>query len=165
MQQGSACEFTDGLHGPHTAEATLSAARRDVGRPFTQPSDGCALGVRATADLAEHLKGESATTGASLSSRHGEQRTWRRTLVSMPERSRKHRPTDLNSLAASIVADSTDEDKDDQPADDGKDPAAVALGRKGGLKGGRARADKLTSQQRSEIARKAAEARWDRRSD
>jgi len=85
--------------------------------------------------------------------------------VSMPERSRKHRPTDLNSLAASIVADSTDEDKDDQPADDGKDPAAVALGRKGGLKGGRARADKLTSQQRSEIARKAAEARWDRRSD
>ncbi len=56
----------------------------------------------------------------------------------MPERSRKRRPADLNSLAASIVADSTDEDKD-EPADDGKDPAAVALGRKGGLKGGRAR--------------------------
>ncbi len=45
----------------------------------------------------------------------------------MPERSRKRRPADLNSLAASIVADSTDEDKD-EPADDGKDPAAVALG-------------------------------------
>ncbi len=77
----------------------------------------------------------------------------------MPERSRKHRPTDLNSLAASIVADSVDEDKDEL-ADDGKDPAAVALGRKGGLKGGRARADKLSAEQRSEIARKAAAARW-----
>ncbi len=79
----------------------------------------------------------------------------------MPERSRKRRPVDLNSLAASIVADSVDEDKD-EPADDGKDPAAVALGRKGGLKGGRARADKLTPEQRSEIARKAARARWQR---
>jgi len=76
----------------------------------------------------------------------------------MPDRSRK-RPTDLNSLAASIVADSTDEDKA-EPTDDGKDPAAVALGRKGGLKGGKARAAKLTPEQRSEIARKAAAARW-----
>jgi len=75
----------------------------------------------------------------------------------MPERSRKRRPADLNSLAASIVADSVDED---EPADDGKDPAAVALGRKGGLKGGRARADKLTPEQRSDIARTAAAARW-----
>lgn len=79
----------------------------------------------------------------------------------MPERSRKRRPTDLNSLAASIVADSVDEDND-EPADEGKDPAAVALGRKGGLKGGRARADKLTPEQRSEIARTAATARWTR---
>jgi len=84
--------------------------------------------------------------------------------VSMPERSRKHRPADLNSLAASIVADSTDEDEDDQPADDGKDPAAVALGRKGGLKGGKARAAKLTPEQRSEIARNAAATRWGRKS-
>ena len=44
--------------------------------------------------------------------------------------------------------------------DDGKNPAAVALGRLGGLKGGRARAEKLTAAQRSEIARKAARARW-----
>lgn len=79
----------------------------------------------------------------------------------MPERSRKHRPADLNSLAASIVADSVDEDKD-EPADGGKDPAAVALGRKGGLKGGKARAARLTPEQRSEIARKAAAARWAR---
>lgn len=78
----------------------------------------------------------------------------------MPERSRKRRPTDLNSLAASIVRDATDEDKVDESVDDGKDPAAVALGRRGGLKGGRARADKLTPEQRSEIARKAAATRW-----
>lgn len=79
----------------------------------------------------------------------------------MPDRSRKRRPADLNSLAASIVADSTDEDKA-EAADDGKDPAAVALGRRGGLKGGRARAAKLTAEQRSEIARKAARTRWSR---
>ncbi len=43
---------------------------------------------------------------------------------------------------------------------EGKDPAAVLLGRKGGLKGGKARAAKLTAEQRSEIARKAARSRW-----
>ncbi len=79
----------------------------------------------------------------------------------MPDRSRKRRPTDLNSLAASIVADSTDEDKP-EPADEGKDPAAVALGRRGGLKGGKARAAKLTAAQRSDIARRAAVARWEK---
>jgi len=68
----------------------------------------------------------------------------------MPDRSRK-RPRDLNELAASIVNDATDEDKP-EPADDGKDPAAVSLGRRGGLKGGRARAEKLTPEHRCEIA-------------
>ena len=83
----------------------------------------------------------------------------------MPERLRKPRPADLNRLAASIVRDATDEDRDDQAEpDDGKDPAAVALGRKGGLKGGRARAAALTPEQRSQIARKAAERRWGNRS-
>ncbi|MEJ7744203.1 MAG: hypothetical protein WKF73_17700 [Nocardioidaceae bacterium] len=48
----------------------------------------------------------------------------------MPDRSRK-RPTDLNSLAASIVADSTDEDKP-EALQDTRDPAAVALGREAG---------------------------------
>lgn len=54
----------------------------------------------------------------------------------MPDRSRK-RPTDLNALAASIAGDATEEDKS-QPADpdEGKDLAAVALGRRGGVKGG-----------------------------
>ncbi len=42
----------------------------------------------------------------------------------------------------------------------GKDPAAVSLGRRGGLKGGPARAKKLSAKKRSEIAKKAAKARW-----
>jgi hypothetical protein len=79
----------------------------------------------------------------------------------MPERSRK-RPTDLNALAASIVSDATDEDKTEP--EDTRNPAAVALGRKGGLKGGRARADKLSPEQRSEAARRASQARWGRAS-
>ena len=45
-------------------------------------------------------------------------------------------------------------------AEKDKDPAAVSLGRKGGLKGGKARAAKLTKEQRSESAKKAARARW-----
>lgn len=79
-------------------------------------------------------------------------------LVAVPDRSRK-RPRDLNELAASIVSDATDEDKA-EPVDDGKDPAAVSLGRRGGLKGGKARAAKLSAEQRSEIARNAARKRW-----
>jgi hypothetical protein len=74
----------------------------------------------------------------------------------MPKRSSK--PRDLNALAASIVAEATGE-----PVDDGKNPAAVALGRLGGQKGGRARAKSLTPERRSEIAKKAASARWDKR--
>ena len=42
----------------------------------------------------------------------------------------------------------------------GKDPLAVILGRRGGLKGGRARADNLSEEERRESARKAAQARW-----
>ena len=76
----------------------------------------------------------------------------------MPERSRK-RPTDVNELAAQIVGESTGEIEKADP-DEGKDPAAVALGRKGGLKGGKARAASMTPEQRSEAARKAARARW-----
>jgi hypothetical protein len=78
----------------------------------------------------------------------------------MPDRSRK-RPRDLNALAASIVGDATDETP--ELPDDGKDPAAVALGRKGGLKGGKARAAKLTPEQRSAAAKKAAASRWSNR--
>lgn len=122
----------------------------------------------------------------------------------MPDGPRK-RPRDLNSLAASIVSDATEQTPDrytyrvEWSAEDnewvglcaelpslswldpdksralagierlvrdvvgaGKDSVAVAAGRKGGLKGGRARADNLTAEQRSKIAKKAAAARWNR---
>ena len=68
----------------------------------------------------------------------------------MPKRSSKQ---DINELATSVVAVATDETRE-------KNPYAVALGRLGGLKGGKARAKKLTAKQRSEIAKKAAMARW-----
>ena len=85
----------------------------------------------------------------------------------MPKRSskRKKRP-DVNELATAITSEATDPEtaeeavQKEQPDTEGKNPAAVALGRLGGLKGGKARAKKLTKQQRSEAARKAALARW-----
>ena len=80
----------------------------------------------------------------------------------MPKRSSKKRnPRDVNVLAASIVEQSTGEPipPPDEPQ---KNPHAVALGRVGGLKGGKARAAKLTPEQRSEIARKAAQTRWEK---
>ncbi len=76
----------------------------------------------------------------------------------MPERSRK-RPTDINQLAKLVVDIATGEVQDtmENPP---KNPAAVALGRLGGLKGGAARARKLTAEQRSTIARRAAQVRY-----
>jgi hypothetical protein len=76
----------------------------------------------------------------------------------MPDRSRK-RPRDVNELAAQIVDEATGAAPPPDP-DKEKDPAAVALGRKGGLKGGKARAANMTPEQRAEAARKAAQARW-----
>jgi hypothetical protein len=80
----------------------------------------------------------------------------------MPKRSSK--PRDVNALARRIVDEATGE-KSAEPEnvpdpDAGKDPAAVELGRRGGLKGGKARAKRLSARQRSEIARKAAATRW-----
>jgi hypothetical protein len=74
----------------------------------------------------------------------------------MPERSR-NRKLDLNTLAHRIVGEATGQTPKPERE---KDPAAVALGRKGGLKGGAARAVSLSPEKRSEIAKKAAEARW-----
>lgn len=78
----------------------------------------------------------------------------------MAKRSRK--PRDLNEMAASIVDQATDEDapRAEPEPEPKKDAAAVALGRRGGLKGGKARAAKLTAKERSEAARKAVRARW-----
>jgi len=61
--------------------------------------------------------------------------------------------TDTNQLAKSIIDKATSE----------KNPAAVALGRRGGLVGGKARAEKLTKAQRSAIATKAANSRWNKK--
>lgn len=77
----------------------------------------------------------------------------------MPKRSSIKRPRDTNQLAKMIVGIASGE-IDDAPANDGKNPAAVALGRLGGLKGGKARAASLSKTKRAEIARKAAAARW-----
>ena len=82
----------------------------------------------------------------------------------MPNRSSKKRPRDANQLAKMIVDMATGEAPADTVADDGKNPAAVALGRLGGLKGGKARAESLSKKKRSEIAKKAAAARWGSRS-
>ena len=73
--------------------------------------------------------------------------------------SRPKRPRDPNVRAKLIVDIATGQVADENP-DDGKNPHAVAFGRLGGKKGGYARAAKLSAQQRSEIARKAATARW-----
>jgi hypothetical protein len=81
----------------------------------------------------------------------------------MPKRSRKKKFRDMNVLASQIVEEATGEPTKESPEDTEKNPAAVALGRLGGLKGGKARASKLTSEQRKEIARKAAQARWSKK--
>jgi hypothetical protein len=79
----------------------------------------------------------------------------------MPKRSSTKQPRDLNELAARIVdAATSDEPQADAPTPPAKNPHAAALGRLGGKKGGPARAAKLTAEQRREIAKKAAEARW-----
>ena len=79
----------------------------------------------------------------------------------MPKRSRKAKRSgeDLSQIAFRIVQETTG-----TPADlGGKNPAAVALGRLGGLKGGKARANKLSSKRRKEIAHKAAQIRWSKK--
>ena len=88
---------------------------------------------------------------------------------------KKNLPRDANSLAARIVALSTGQDEpkltehSNEPTTETpekeKNPAAVALGRLGGLKGGPARAKSLTEKQRREIGKKAASVRWSAKND
>lgn len=78
----------------------------------------------------------------------------------MPDRSRT-RPRDPNELAHRVFLESIGEaPKTEPPAVKPKNPAAVALGRLGGLKGGAARAAALSPRKRSQIAAKAAAKRW-----
>jgi hypothetical protein len=80
----------------------------------------------------------------------------------MPKRSSIHKhPQDENQLAKSILDLITTEGAEEAEVKPEKNPAAVALGRLGGLKGGQARAAKLSAKKRSEIAKKAAAARWE----
>ncbi len=71
----------------------------------------------------------------------------------MPKRSSKE---DVNEAAFRVAQEATNDEPD-------KNPAAVQLGRLGGLKGGKARAALLTPERRSEIAAKAAKARWSKK--
>ena len=76
----------------------------------------------------------------------------------MQKRSRM--PRDPSKLAKLIVDMATRQAEPEKNPYEGKDPAAVALGRKGGRKGGPARAANMTPEQRSESARTAVTARW-----
>lgn len=81
---------------------------------------------------------------------------------------RKKKSSDINVLATQIVAEATQESNKDaipkpKPTKE-KNPAAVALGRLGGLKGGPARKEALSAKRRKEIAQKAAKKRWSKKS-
>lgn len=66
------------------------------------------------------------------------------------------RPADVIGAAVKVMRIATGEETEDAPVDDGKDPAAKAMGKKGGA----ARAKSLTAQRRQEIAKKGAAKRW-----
>lgn len=78
----------------------------------------------------------------------------------MKQSNHSHRPRDANQLAKMILDIATGEQPDRLVTEDGRDLAAVLLGRKGGLKGGPARAGTLSPVRRKEIASQAAKARW-----
>src|SRR5271170_144780 len=73
---------------------------------------------------------------------------------------RPNDPIQLGKLIGDILTGQVEDRAPDIPIDPNKDPAAVALGRKGGLKGGRARADSLSQAERTKIAQDAANKRW-----
>ncbi len=93
---------------------------------------------------------------------------------SMPKRKSikaPRKPTDPNVAAFNIVQQVTgqttdkpviDQDLVNKAIAEGKDPLAVLLGQRGGLKGGKARAKSMTPERRKEIASEAAKARWAR---
>jgi hypothetical protein len=76
----------------------------------------------------------------------------------MPKRSRTGKP-DVNQMASNLI-DAISGDLPAEQPESGKNPAAVALGRLGGLKGGLARAKKLSASRRRAIAKQGAKSRW-----
>ena len=86
----------------------------------------------------------------------------------MQNRSSKKKSSDVNTLASQIVEEVTEETSEDQEKETEvviKNPHAQALGHLGGLKGGKARAAKLSAKRRKEIAQKAAKTRWKKKTD
>ena len=69
-------------------------------------------------------------------------------------------PVELGKLIGDILTGQIEDIAGADPRDEGKNPATIELGRMGGLKGGRARADSLTPAQRKQIAQAAAKKRW-----
>jgi hypothetical protein len=78
----------------------------------------------------------------------------------MPTRSSKRKETDPNVRAFLTVQRATGQLSPEEPIPDTRNPHAVALGKLGGSKGGKARAKKLSARKRIEIAKKAARTRW-----
>jgi len=87
----------------------------------------------------------------------------RRAILAGMSKTRPDRPRDMNQLAKRIVDLSVGEETEEPSTEREKNPHAVALGRLGGQRGGKARAERLTSAKRSEIARIAARSRWNKR--
>jgi hypothetical protein len=83
--------------------------------------------------------------------------------INMPKRSSKETKQDINQIAVSIVWAATGEVLPIEKPKPQKNPAAVALGRLGGLKGGKARAEKLSPEERKKIAKEAAQQRWSKK--
>ena len=85
-------------------------------------------------------------------------------MVKFTIRERKGQKLDYTATAAAVVSEAIGENLfDGSPLPDpneGKDPKAIERGRQGGLKGGEARAKKLTAKRRKQIAKKAAKSRW-----
>jgi hypothetical protein len=83
-----------------------------------------------------------------------------------PKRPGTSKDHDFTTVARRVVEQAIGEKLSGEPLDDpaaGKNPHAVALGKLGGPKGGKARAEKLSARKRSEIAQKAAAARWQKK--
>lgn len=68
----------------------------------------------------------------------------------------EQRPADVIGAAVKVVRIATGEEEDTPPPDDGKDPEAVSMGKRGGA----ARAAAMTPERRAEVAKRAAESRW-----
>jgi hypothetical protein len=80
----------------------------------------------------------------------------------MPKRSSKKASSDVNVLAASVVARATGQEEPAEPDAEAVSAVMRAMGRRGGLVGGKARAATLSPAKRKAIAKKAAAARWKR---